>query len=161
MNVNPFSYLIEKLKSKVSKTGDTMTGSLEIQGGDLILDANNSGGNMLQRQTTSSAMVFVNILPAQDGTLALTSQIPNIRLIEFYQYVDVTANQTVDTYLDFTGNNITTSKILCVTVAWNNPSSDDPSYFRQYMDNGYIYRVMHEWVVSQRVKFMVGVVVKS
>ena len=30
MNVNPFSYLIEKLKSKVSKSGDTMTGQLII-----------------------------------------------------------------------------------------------------------------------------------
>jgi hypothetical protein len=30
MNVNPFSYLIEKLKSKVSKSGDTMTGALNI-----------------------------------------------------------------------------------------------------------------------------------
>ena len=31
MNVNPFSYLIEKLKSKVSKTGDTMTGQLVVK----------------------------------------------------------------------------------------------------------------------------------
>ena len=30
MNVNPFSYLIEKLKSKVSKSGDTMSGQLNI-----------------------------------------------------------------------------------------------------------------------------------
>ena len=31
MNVNPFSYLIEKLKGKVDKSGDTMTGKLTIE----------------------------------------------------------------------------------------------------------------------------------
>ena len=37
MNVNPFSYLIEKLKGKVNKSGDTMTGELEVKNvGDSI-----------------------------------------------------------------------------------------------------------------------------
>ena len=36
MNVNPFSYLIEKLKSKVSKSGDTMTGILNIEANNSI-----------------------------------------------------------------------------------------------------------------------------
>jgi hypothetical protein len=30
MNVNPFSYLIEKLKGKVNKSGDTMSGRLIV-----------------------------------------------------------------------------------------------------------------------------------
>lgn len=35
MNVNPFSYLIEKLKGKVDKSGDTMSGGLKVTAGGL------------------------------------------------------------------------------------------------------------------------------
>lgn len=48
MIVNPFSYLIEKLKSKVDKSGDTMTGQLQIgQSSEtpLIVQRTDSNGN--------------------------------------------------------------------------------------------------------------------
>ena len=63
------------LNGKVSKTGDTMTGDLELQGADIILDSTNSGGNILQRQTSDPSYVYTNALPAQDGTLATTSDV--------------------------------------------------------------------------------------
>ena len=48
MNVNPFSYLIEKLKGKVDKSGDTMSGQLQIiQSSEtpLIVQRTDSNGN--------------------------------------------------------------------------------------------------------------------
>ena len=52
MNVNPFSYLIEKLKGKVDKSGDTMTGTLNIE-------ATNDTPLTLKR-TNSSSSVMMN-----------------------------------------------------------------------------------------------------
>ena len=50
MNVNPFSYLIEKLKGYVSKSGDTMTGQLRINNNSdtplIIKKANTSIGKV-------------------------------------------------------------------------------------------------------------------
>ena len=90
MNVNPFSYLIEKLKSKVSKSGDTMTGTLEINApsaSDFNLGkANTSTGRFfifasqdsyrarLQRGTLTADRNFT--FPDASGTVALTSDIP-------------------------------------------------------------------------------------
>ena len=47
MNVNPFSYLIEKLKGKVNKSGDTMTGKLTIDASNstpLAINGTNNAG---------------------------------------------------------------------------------------------------------------------
>lgn len=49
MNVNPFSYLIEKLKGKVDKSGDTMSGVLNVQasnGTPLHIKRTDSSGNV-------------------------------------------------------------------------------------------------------------------
>lgn len=46
MNVNPFSYLIEKLKGKVDKSGDTMSGQLRIN--------NNSDTPLVIKKASSS-----------------------------------------------------------------------------------------------------------
>ena len=93
MNVNPFSYLIEKLKSKVSKSGDTMTGELKVDTGtstDSIVSiggSQNYGALRLKAGTTGKqstlipAVLTANrnyILPDKGGTLALTSDIPII-----------------------------------------------------------------------------------
>lgn len=91
----------------------------------------------------------------------LNTKYSGIKLVYFEQGVNVTADTSTDTYIDFAGHNIDTSTILNVTVAWNNPSSDDPTYFRQYMHHGYIYRMMHKWSVTQTVAFMIGVVIKE
>lgn len=47
MIVNPFSYLIEKLKGKVDKSGDTMTGQLEVHrtGGNTPLSLKRTDDN--------------------------------------------------------------------------------------------------------------------
>jgi hypothetical protein len=43
MNVNPFSYLMNKISQKVSKSGDIMTGNLNIQtGGECYVKAKNT-----------------------------------------------------------------------------------------------------------------------
>lgn len=90
MNVNPFSYLIEKLKSKVSKTGDTMTGNLiisrnaatsELELGNnttskglIILFSNNDKYEVLRSPDGMTANRNI-YLPDASGTLALTSDI--------------------------------------------------------------------------------------
>lgn len=105
MNVNPFSYLIEKLKSKVSKSGDTMSGQLNIdQRNGTISDvgysvlalgnsiasgtANNStgivdlysdSGNKVRLYTVEnvSGTKYVK-LPNASGTVALTSDLGGV-----------------------------------------------------------------------------------
>lgn len=102
MNVNPFSYLIEKLKSKVSKTGDTMTGKLTIDtqngttsaegysyvtlGNDKATgtDKNSTGmlelfgdtGNRVRLYALSPTATRYIGLPDKNGTLSLTSDLP-------------------------------------------------------------------------------------
>lgn len=90
MNVNPFSYLIEKLKSKVSKSGDTMTGDLTVDTGTstdsvvVIGGSQNYGALRLKAGTTGKQGTIITaaltanrnyILPDKGGTVALTSDI--------------------------------------------------------------------------------------
>ena len=90
MNVNPFSYLIEKLKGKVDKSGDTMTGELKVDTGtstDSIVSiggSQNYGALRLKAGTTGKQGTIITasltanrnyILPNNGGTLALTSDI--------------------------------------------------------------------------------------
>lgn len=104
MNVNPFSYLIEKLKSKVSKSGDTMTGILDIQrpsGNNAFLKTTNTTNNLVMGVGidgdgitrgiydyginnwlfyTNGTNVYANNtkVPYNGGELALKSDIPVI-----------------------------------------------------------------------------------
>jgi hypothetical protein len=86
MNVNPFSYLIEKLKSKVSKSGDTMTGDLTVDTGTstdsvvVIGGSQNYGALRLKAGTTGKQGTIITaaltanrnyILPDKGGTVAL------------------------------------------------------------------------------------------
>lgn len=102
MNVNPFSYLIEKLKSKVSKSGDTMSGNLTVdrrngtagtEGYSGIILGNNVPYTQNENSTGYARFFTKNgysidvyakhapsnnqeiILPESDGTLALKSDI--------------------------------------------------------------------------------------
>ena len=91
MNVNPFSYLIEKLKGKVNKSGDTMTGNLiisrnattsELELGNtttskglIILFSNNDKYEVLRSPDGMTANRNI-YLPDASGTVALTSDIP-------------------------------------------------------------------------------------
>ena len=52
MNVNPFSYLIEKLKGKVDKSGDTMTGQLRINN-------NNDTPLTIKKTNASTGKVYI------------------------------------------------------------------------------------------------------
>ena len=80
--------LTSDVDTKVSKSGDTMTGNLIIQGTQsstksLTLGIEYSGGmsfggNAILPQTTKANGVYQNTLPNKDGTLALTSDIPTI-----------------------------------------------------------------------------------
>ena len=90
MNVNPFSYLIEKLKGKVDKSGDTMTGNLiisrnattsELELGNsttskglIILFSNNDKYEVLRSPDGMAANRNI-YLPDASGTVALTSDI--------------------------------------------------------------------------------------
>ena len=133
MTADDVQEAIDELNStKVSKSGDTMTGSLEIQG-DLILDANNSGGNMLQRQTTDPNYVCMNTLPAEDGTLALTSQIArsedtltdysNVRIERFGKVRTVAFSQS-GMKQSMTSHNVVNGNGDVVYI----PSGDRPKY---------------------------------
>ena len=99
MNVNPFSYLIEKLKGKVDKSGDTMSGTLKIdqQNGTISTEGysyihlGNSTPTGTDKNSTGSIRLFAssgkyaNIVagnltanraiafPDNGGTVALTS----------------------------------------------------------------------------------------
>lgn len=101
MNVNPFSYLIEKLKSKVSKSGDTMSGNLTVDRRDGTIsaegysyviigndkatgtDKNSTGmldlfgdtGNRVRLYALSPTATRYIGLPDKNGTAALTSDI--------------------------------------------------------------------------------------
>lgn len=93
MNVNPFSYLIEKLKGKVNKSGDTMTGNLiisrnaatsELELGNnttskglIILFSNNDKYEVLRSPDGMTANRNI-YLPDASGTVALTSDIANM-----------------------------------------------------------------------------------
>ena len=63
MNVNPFSYLIEKLKSKVSKSGDTMSGSLSVR----------VSGNAYAKVTNIDKSVDITLNSAVNGQHGLYS----------------------------------------------------------------------------------------
>lgn len=102
MNVNPFSYLIEKLKGKVNKSGDTMSGNLTIDKQDgtvstegysyLVLgndkatgtDKNSTGMLELFGDTANRVRLYALSptatryigLPNKGGTVALTSDLP-------------------------------------------------------------------------------------
>lgn len=103
MNVNPFSYLIEKLKSKVSKSGDTMSGNLTVdrQNGTTSATAWSAVvlGNNTPSGTDKNSFGVVRLygenqaytdlyapntttqnrditFPDKNGTIALTSDIP-------------------------------------------------------------------------------------
>ena len=104
MNVNPFSYLIEKLKGFVSKSGDTMSGNLTVdrrngtagtEGYSGIILGNNVPYTQNENSTGYARFFTKNgysidvyakhapnnnqeiILPESDGTLALKSDIYN------------------------------------------------------------------------------------
>ena len=109
MNVNPFSYLIEKLKGKVDKSGDTMTGELKVDTGtstDSIVSiggSQNYGALRLKAGTTGKQGTIITasltanrnyILPNNGGTLALTSDIPNSAKIIQYQKIDNVSSAT-------------------------------------------------------------------
>ena len=76
MNVNPFSYLIEKLKSKVDKSGDTMSGDLTLGKASTVLKIR--GADKYTNLTSNVTSSDKNIaLPDASGTIALTSDISN------------------------------------------------------------------------------------
>ena len=98
--------------------------------------------------------------------MAISEITSGIYVTSFQQDVPVTANTTYDTSLDFANNNIDTSKILNVTVTWNNPSDDVPAIMIYYSYTGgshkdYINRIQHKWNVSQTVHFYVHVLLKK
>lgn len=100
MNVNPFSYLIEKLKSKFDKSGGTISGNVTIDrrngttvtegesalllGNDIAIgtDKNSSGAiylwkgdkYLVMRPDTLNGNKSI-VIPNNSGTLALTSDI--------------------------------------------------------------------------------------
>lgn len=63
MNVNPFSYLIEKLKGKVDKSGDTMSGNLSVQ----------VSGNAYLKVTNTDKSVDATLNSASNGQHGLYS----------------------------------------------------------------------------------------
>ena len=109
MNVNPFSYLIEKLKSKVSKSGDTMTGNLiisrnaatsELELGNnttskglIILFSNNDKYEVLRSPDGMTANRNI-YLPDASGTVALTSDIGNLKFYVTTLTDTIPANQS-------------------------------------------------------------------
>lgn len=107
MNVNPFSYLIEKLKGKVDKSGDTMSGMLKIDQrngtisteGYSYIHLGNSTPTGTDKNSTGSIRLFAGsgkyanivagnltanraiVFPDNGGTVALTSDIPTIKTV--------------------------------------------------------------------------------
>lgn len=75
MNVNPFSYLIEKLKGKVDKSGDTMTGDLVINKADSTLSLRASGSRYTHLKSSASGADKTVTFPNASGTIALTSDL--------------------------------------------------------------------------------------
>ena len=141
MNVNPFSYLIEKLKGKVDKSGDTMSGQLTIdQRNGTISDvdfsvlalgnsiasgtANNSTGIVdlysdsgkkvrLYTESNISATRFVK-LPNNSGTVALTSDITSASVSSQF-----TPDSCVDSYSAYKAGNIVSLTVKLKNQTYN------------------------------------------
>lgn len=161
MNVNPFSYLIEKLKGKVDKSGDTMSGTLKIdqQNGTISTEGysyihlGNSTPTGTNKNSTGSIRLFAGsgkytnivagnltanraiVFPDNGGTVALTSDL-NWNLIQ--------AGLESGTTIDFDATKY--HDILIVPMAngnaWYNPftvPNELPSqvYFSVYQDGTY------------------------
>ncbi len=87
-----------------------------------------------------------------DGKIPLFSvrQLPVIT-------VSATAQADNTTTVDW--SNVDKSKVLYSWVYWNNPSSDVPRYVLEYYDSqnkGALYRIVHNWSVTQNVKLYVN-----
>jgi hypothetical protein len=117
MNVNPFSYLMNKISQKVSKSGDTMTGNLiisrnattsELELGNnttskglIILFSNNDKYEVLRSPDGMTANRNI-YLPDASGTVALTSDIPTTT--HGTQKTTTSSNATISYYEDICGN---------------------------------------------------------
>lgn len=104
MNVNPFSYLMNKISQKVSKSGDTMSGALYIVTGSgnaklelgnetnsrgiIKMYSNNNKYSVLRSAVSMSDNRNI-YLPDNDGTVALT------------QDFTPTVGKTSDGYIDW------------------------------------------------------------
>lgn len=76
---------IPDISTKVSKSGDTMTGNLSLKGTNSALELNlliassggmAIGGNTLKPQEDSAGTVYTNTLPSKNGKLAVVGDIP-------------------------------------------------------------------------------------
>jgi len=76
---------IPDISTKVSKSGDTMTGNLILKGTNsalelnLLIEASGGmaiGGNTLKPQEDSAGTVYTNTLPSKNGKLAVVGDIP-------------------------------------------------------------------------------------
>ena len=119
MNVNPFSYLIEKLKGKVDKSGDTMSGNLTVdrRNGTTLATAWSAVvlGNNKPSGTDKNSFGVVRLygenqaftdiyapdttsqnrditFPNKNGTVALTSDIPTQNKIASYVSLSSTSS---------------------------------------------------------------------
>lgn len=68
---------IPDVSGKVNKSGDTMTGTLKIDGGNGIQLMNGAVSTILYQQSTAGAVVNAIEMPNGTGTLALRSDIPS------------------------------------------------------------------------------------
>ena len=179
-----YSNVQTELDGKVSKSGDTMSGTLAIEAENsstsMVTSQINLGNNkatgtegnsagaialfadsqycsyMVARNLTADRVIY---FPDKAGTICLLESLTTGMLS---QSIDVTVGHTETTTIDWTG--VDKSKVLYSWVWWSNSLDDVPTFLTPYYNGTYtpvVNVVHHQWKTEQRVNLKICYILKG
>lgn len=117
--------------------------------------------NAIAMDVSTSAdkcMMSDGITSVEDAIDEVDGKIPLLSVRQL-PVITVSVTAQVDSTIIVDWNNVDKSKVLYSWVHWNNPLSDIPRYVLKYYDSqnkGALYRIVHNWSVTQNVNLYVN-----